>query len=306
MDDKTISITQREVLKAVELGIPVYTFIDKKVYYEHEIYEKNKGNPDVIDKLIFPAIEKPEMAKYIFEFINFIRLRSVGNSVFTFDRTRDIEDTLKKQWAGYFQRLLTEDRYRSIERDKIDSLNDQFENLKTAILSSIQNSDQREITRGIVRYRKMCDFFYALKFPPHYLASTNDAFPYVLANQGFQKLFDTRELGLVRDRGFSIKTIILKDDNTFYECRYPLEYISQIEEDWNEFKQLKSESKTTILETLHELFKPSMGIRRHTETIEEYVNRYKQQENLFPIRSVTVGAESPGDLQEGELLLTLE
>lgn len=34
------SITQLEVLEALQNNIPIYTFIDKKVYYEHEVYEK--------------------------------------------------------------------------------------------------------------------------------------------------------------------------------------------------------------------------------------------------------------------------
>ena len=41
-DDKPISITQLEVLKAIENNIPIYPFVEKKVYYEHEIYEKTR------------------------------------------------------------------------------------------------------------------------------------------------------------------------------------------------------------------------------------------------------------------------
>ena len=58
-DGKPISITQLEVLKAIENNIPIYTFVEKKLYYEHEIYEKNKDKPAVIKDLVFPAIDKP-------------------------------------------------------------------------------------------------------------------------------------------------------------------------------------------------------------------------------------------------------
>lgn len=47
---------------------------------------------------------------------------------------QDIEDTLKKQWSGYFQRLLYEQRYRNAERKRIDMLNEQFEDLQLALL----------------------------------------------------------------------------------------------------------------------------------------------------------------------------
>jgi len=48
----------------------------------------------------FPSIEIPETAVYIFEFINFMRLRTNNNSIYQFSKIDDIEDVLKKQWAG--------------------------------------------------------------------------------------------------------------------------------------------------------------------------------------------------------------
>ena len=101
------SITHLEVLKAIELGIPVYTFIKKNVYNDHHLYEKNK-NATYIDDIDFPSIEKKNTAKYIFEFFNIIRLRNHGNNIFPFEKENDIEETLKKQWSSYFQKLLKE------------------------------------------------------------------------------------------------------------------------------------------------------------------------------------------------------
>ena len=101
-----ISITQLEVAKAIELNIPVYTFIDKKVFYIHDVYEKNKDKLNVIDKIDFPGIEKKETAKYIFEFYNFVRKRTSDNMVFPFENTQEMKTILKKQWAGYFKLLM--------------------------------------------------------------------------------------------------------------------------------------------------------------------------------------------------------
>lgn len=41
-DTKKISITQLEVFKAMQLGIPIFAFIDDKVLNDHLIYEKIK------------------------------------------------------------------------------------------------------------------------------------------------------------------------------------------------------------------------------------------------------------------------
>lgn len=91
------SITQLEVLKALELGIPVYTFIDDKVYHDHQSYEKNKCTyPD----FEYSSIAKKETASLIFEFFNLIRKRSHGNSFFTFEHLEDFEEKLKKQFVG--------------------------------------------------------------------------------------------------------------------------------------------------------------------------------------------------------------
>lgn len=105
--DGTYSITHLEVLKAIECGIPVYTFIQANVYSDHNLYQKNKAS-SIIDQILFPSIEKQETAKYIFEFINTVRLRNHGNSIFSFDNAEEIENTLKKQWSSFFQKLLKE------------------------------------------------------------------------------------------------------------------------------------------------------------------------------------------------------
>jgi len=53
-----LSITQLEVIKAVESSVPVYAFVDERVLHDHLVYEKNKDNPLVVDQMVFPSIQK--------------------------------------------------------------------------------------------------------------------------------------------------------------------------------------------------------------------------------------------------------
>lgn len=115
--NKHVTITQLEVLRAIRLGIPVYTFIDQKVMHEHHVYTANRRDPAKeeadgidIDKVVFPSIEKQEWAKHIFNFIDYLRLRRRGNAIEQFRGVDDIEKYLLKQWSGYFHHLLREQR----------------------------------------------------------------------------------------------------------------------------------------------------------------------------------------------------
>lgn len=110
-----LSITQLEVLKAVEAAVPVYAFVDERVLHDHHVYEKNKDKKEVIDQIEFPSIQKRETAKYIFEFINFLSHRTTNNHVLPYSRLEDIRAQLTSQWSQLFQRLLVEGRTRAQE-----------------------------------------------------------------------------------------------------------------------------------------------------------------------------------------------
>ncbi len=274
-----ISITQLEVLKALENNIPVYTFVEKKVYYEHDVYEKNKNNPEVIKNMIFPAIEKQESAPYIFDFLNFIRLKSAGNYFFQFERLQDIEEILMKQWSGYFQRLLSEQRHQNEESKQIDRLNEQFEDLKTAILTSIDNLDQREIANGIVRYRRLIDILLGLKFTQNTLCNSNCNFMELLKEQDIMDILDFNEISPEFNRHYTvIKSFLLKSDMTFYECRIPKEMVFDLSNDWDSFKAIKKRSKEIIIETLQQLHRPTILVRHRVENFDEYIRRIRNRE----------------------------
>lgn len=273
-EKESLSVTQLEVLKAIENSMPIYTFIDKRVWHDHALYEKNKSS-EIIEKIIFPSIEKQETAKYIFNFINFVRLRTKGNNIFTFEKSQDIEDILKKQWSGYFQRLLQEQRFTRNEHKKIDILSEQFEDLKTAILSSIENVDQRETARGIVQYRRLSEFLFGIRLSRQYLSSTKDSFWELLKSVAIVKIVDAREFVLARYRGLPPRSFLIKEDRTFFEARIPPDLIlSEYAFDWESFKGLQTRAKEIILEALEEMYRSTSLIRYREENFEDYIQRY--------------------------------
>lgn len=270
-----LSVTQLEVLKAIESSIPVYTFIDKRVLHDHELYEKNK-NSEIVDQIIFPSIEKQEAAKYIFNFINFVRLRTKNNNIFTFEKGQDIEEILRKQWSGYFKRLLQEQRITDNSRKKLDILSDQFEDLKTAILSSIENHDQRKTASGIVKYRRLTDFLFSLDFSTQELCSSFDSFSQLLAKRKIIQVLSASDIPELSGRYFISRSFLLKSDGTFFYTRISKDAIDEFGLDWESFKSIDPKSKEIMLEALQEMYKPSELISYRNEQFNEFVQRRYQ------------------------------
>ena len=281
-EDKHVSITQLEVLKAIENNIPIYPFVERKVYYEHEVYEKNKDKPDIISNIVFPAIDKQETAQYIFGFLNYIRLRKSGNQFFQFERLEDIEIVLKKQWSAYFQRLLYEQRNRDEESKRIDRLNEQFEDLKTAIITSIENVDQREVANGIVRYRKLYEFLTGIRCKESLICSYEGSLDDILKDQKIVAILDFDEtFSLDRQRTIYPKTILLLENGCFFDSRLNSIFIYELKNEWNTFKNLQKKSKELIIEALKEISHPSSLIRYHSELFEEYSKRIYRRDPLI-------------------------
>lgn len=152
--NSVFSITQLEFLKATECGIPVYTFIKSDVYTDHKMYQINRNNPH-IDTFEFASVEKPETAKYIFEFINTVRKRSRSNSIFSFDKEVEIEETLKKQWSNYFQKLLKEQAIDSGAKGAGELIKSQ-EDLKNLVRKLIKESVEDNPRPAAVKTGRRC------------------------------------------------------------------------------------------------------------------------------------------------------
>lgn len=158
-----LSITQLEVIKAVESSVPVYAFVDERVLHDHLVYERNKDKPTIIEQMEFPSIQKKETAKYIFEFINFLTHRLSGNSVIGFSRLDEIRNHLTSQWSQLFQRLLAESRTRTIEARRYRDFSERIDDLKAVVLASLATPGLRDTAKGAVQYRHLIDFVSGLR-----------------------------------------------------------------------------------------------------------------------------------------------
>lgn len=94
------SITQKELKTAVERGKQVYVFVEDNVHHEHRYYMANKS----VTGVRYTAVDNLK----IHEFLEEIYALPKGNPIFPFGVSSDITNMLSEQWAGLFQRLLTE------------------------------------------------------------------------------------------------------------------------------------------------------------------------------------------------------
>jgi hypothetical protein len=276
---ENISITQLEILKAIERSIPVFAFIDERVMHDHGTYERNKGK-EFASKIEYTSIEKPETAVFIFEFINFLRHRTINNAITTFSRFQDIEESLRRQWSGLLQRLLFEQRSREIDSRRIDALTEQFEDLKAAILTAVGgNKNDKEIARGVVRFRKLLDFVRAFNLPDYsFLTGSSVPWTEFLNRIGVTEVVPTPPVLVQQERSVlgarRASFLFVRADGTFYELDDRMFDPAGMNAEWSAFMALGQEARAVIVDTLTEMRPLSISMRRFVRhiamTIEEY------------------------------------
>lgn len=120
-----LSITMNEIQNAINHRKKVYIFIAKEMYIENRTYEQNKGNSG------FRSAYTDDLR--VHEFICELRNNVKVHVISSFETTDEIINTLKTQFAGLFQNLLSRDA--SVTDVKvIDDLNQSTELLKKIIL----------------------------------------------------------------------------------------------------------------------------------------------------------------------------
>ncbi len=287
---ESLSITQLEVLKAIEESIPIFAFINSRVMNDHATYERNKVK-GIAAQIEYASIEKPETATFIFEFINFLRMRLVNNAVITFSRPQDIEESLKRQWSGLLQRLLLEQRSVQSESRRIDALTNQFEDLKAAILAAVGGSkNEKDIARGVVRFRRLLDFVRALGFPDaSMLTGPPISWDNFLQSIGIAEVIRISDQG-ERNPGKRGGFLLERTDGQIYEVDGMFD-LTDLSHDWAAFMKMPQESRTVVQETLDEVRSPSSYLAR-------YVRLRPALETVEPSQETTQRKASPLNLED--------
>jgi hypothetical protein len=254
-DTDKLSITQVEVMKAIEADIPLNAFVDSKVYADHQLYQKNKAKPFASD-IEYPSIERNDTASYIFEFINLITHRFTNNSIVPYANFWDIEDHLLKQWSMLFQRLLREEREKAFEGRKADAIFEQIQDLRAAVLQSIGTTSAREIARSVLRYRRLADFLLALQV-------FNSEIEVADYHGSFEELlweFNVINVEYMPGGATSLpRTILLREDD-YLRVRVPGRRFAQFYVEWKTFSGLDRETKIAVLEGVADANVPGFSI----------------------------------------------
>lgn len=98
-NESLYSVSQTELRVALEQAKQVYIYVDREVYHEYRTYEKNKD-----EKIKWASVDNAR----IYEFLSEVYSLKNNNPIQPFETSYDITANLKEQWAGLFQRLLTQ------------------------------------------------------------------------------------------------------------------------------------------------------------------------------------------------------
>lgn len=254
------SITQLEALRAIDLGIPIFTFVDTKVYADHHTYMKNKDE-DFADRIYYASIQKPETSKYIFEFITFLTHLSSNNALTTYSNFGEIEAHLIKQWSGLFQMLLRDTRAKKSEGRRADAIIEQIQDLKAAMLQTISAGSARDVARAVIKYRRLVDFVIAMR---HYaqsldIADYQGSFNDLLSDFGVTEV----EQAVEGDGNGFPRTVLILNDDTYLRVRVPDRRFEAFAVEWAEFSQLEKETKVAVLQGVSDVGVPTPGIVQH-------------------------------------------
>ena len=243
-----LSITQVEVLKAIESDIPLFAFVDSKVHADHHLYQTNK-HKSILSEIDFPSIDKQSSARYIFEFINLITHRFSNNSIIPYSSFSDIEDHLIKQWSMMFQRFLREERESTREARKADAILEQIQDIKAAVLQSMPNETRRKIARSVVRFRRLVDFLIGMQGVSIDVPLTNFAgtFDDLLSE------FGVLEIRFVMQERSSLTRTVLIRESDYLIVRVPDRRFSLFNTEWKSFSQLDEETKQAVLDGVSDI-----------------------------------------------------
>ena len=118
------SVSNKELKKAFEVGKQVYIFIDSALATEYRTYQINKDNKE----MKYAAVDDVK----VYEFLEEVYDLPKNNTIHNFNSAQDITTFLLEQWAGLFQRLLS-DESKKKEVNLINKLSSTSETLNSLV-----------------------------------------------------------------------------------------------------------------------------------------------------------------------------
>lgn len=255
-----VSITQLEVIRAIQLAIPVFTLVKRDVWHDHLVYQTNGGMACLgaehfgdgaeTRSISFPSIEKQSTAGYVFEFLNYLRRRAANNGIEQFDTTKDIESYLQKQWASQFQRFLVEQRTGMLEQQAVLDISEQIDGLRAAVLSAI-NEDKKQVASAVIKHRTVLEIAYTLtKDSIVDLADAGKGWSDVLAAATIE---ESKTICATRNRrGLIDRLVLIRSDRTFWRSKYGAPRWLEFQTRWSSFLELERATRKSAAETVVE------------------------------------------------------
>lgn len=285
------SITHFEILRAIQEDIPIYAFVKDKVWNFNELYTFNK---DKIEELTIPSIEKNH-SKYLFEFIEILKNRKYGNSIQAYSNYLDIEQALKKQLAEKLKTLMDERKNlrkeSAAQQDYINKLTDRFDDLKEAILSVLPKGNEREVAKGVIKYRRLIA---TLSYMMNKIGKNAEEIRDIISNNklSFEELLknilnikqisatdiedDIKEIfniifGSKNGVLSNVVKVFLTGDNFFFIIESSRVYES-LQKEWHDFALINESIRSTLVEALTEDLEN--GIFSYIRYVESDINSY--------------------------------
>ncbi|ONN48977.1 hypothetical protein AC057_18670 [Acinetobacter genomosp. 33YU] len=210
----------------------------------------------------------------------------------------DIELALKKQLALKFKRLLTNEKNErkntKNHSQQIDLLSTQFDDLKTAVLNTIEDDDRRNIAKGVANYRELHAFLYNIQEINNQInlselfKKSQVKWDSLINSFGFTDIKFSKDIPEVSEyinsRGTRRRVrndVYFLTEDKFYSISEEL--YKEIQDSWEELLTIKKEaSRNIIFETLNDKYKKRENFR-YTSILRE--NELSFQEWLDDIKN---------------------
>ena len=223
-DDSTYSVSQTELKVALEQNKQVYIFVEREVYHEFRTFERNKDA-----KIKWASVDNPR----IYQFISEVYDLKNNNPVQPFETSFDITANLKDQWAGLFQRLLTQ-QVLGAQASLFQDLRQSLDTVRSLVDVVASHADRRDnVVADIIltshplfaRLRRL------MHVPYRFVFDDKDEFAKWMRNRGFTEDLlgedgKTEWYRLDKEKGQSERLVL---DETVFDASGKLKAFSTVE-----------------------------------------------------------------------------